>query len=175
MIDDDIRQRRFDEAPVRSVLDRMGVADLISMFGDPVWVRNYHQSTTHWKPGDDRPALASDDPSVMQAIGRCAVGRIAPPKGLSTPASIHDVSRCGWCEYPVDELLKACEWAQYQAMYLTAEMIVWHEDPVKRRGARYIRWMRGDQYTGTTYSEYFARPHYDREEDVRVGLYGEKS
>lgn len=171
MLDDDIRARRFDEADVRKALEAMSIAELITQFGDPVWITHRHQTNAHWD-GAERPALASEDPATMQAIGRCAASRVMPPISLPTERSIHDGARCGWCEYPLDELLKACEWSQSQSRYVAAEMCVWHEHPHTRSGAQYVRVQRGGHYQSKKWEEWFARPRHEREAEVTHEMYG---
>lgn len=175
MIEESLRKRDFEDDDLRKMLDKASVSDIIGMLGAPRWVKHVFQSTMHWKPGDERPALASDDPAVMQGIGRCAASRVNEVSGIRTRFSIHDADRCLWCDYPLDEMMRACEWAQYQAAYVEAELAVWYEDQERMRGSRYTRQVRGDYYSNTRYADFFARSVEDREAQITRGLYGDAS
>ena len=78
----------------------------------------------HWRRGDGRPMLADERPEVMCAIGRCATHR-QRNEGIFDPrhAWVHP-DRCGWCEYPLDELLIALDWSTWMSG-LVSEVWVW--------------------------------------------------
>lgn len=173
MIEESLRKRDFEDDELRRMLDKTSVAEVINMLGSPHWVTRRHQSTDFWEPGDERPALASDDPAVMQSIGRCATSRAAG--GISARFAIHDAERCQWCEYPMDEMLKACEWSQYQAAYVEVELAVWFEDQDRRRGSRYVRQVRGDYYSNVRYAEFYASLSDEREVAITRALYGQSA
>lgn len=172
MIEESLRKRDFEDEELRKMLDKATVPDIIAMLGSPAWVKHTYQSTTHWKPGDERPALASDDPAVMQSIGRCAASRVMSVGGVRTRFSIHDADRCEWCEYPVEEMLKACEWSQYEAAYVESEIAIWYENQETRRGSRYVRGVRGGYYSNLRYAEFFAAQAQEREKAIESSLYG---
>lgn len=83
----------------------------------------------HWRPGDERPVYADDDPAVQQAIGRCAVARLHDATGdyPSLRAAFIEAhpSECGWCDAPLEELLRVCDWATWQGRTQLGEWHIW--------------------------------------------------
>lgn len=70
-----VAARMFRDPDVLAVLDAIEeVSMLVTLIGDP-WVRQSWERSG-WDDHDPRPALASDDPAVIAAIGRCAASRI---------------------------------------------------------------------------------------------------
>lgn len=70
-----VAARMFRDPDVLAVLDAIEeVALLVPLVGRPVVRQSWERSG--WDDRDPRPALASDDPAVMCAIGRCAASRI---------------------------------------------------------------------------------------------------
>ena len=137
-----VERREFDDPDVRAYLDKLPVEAVEHRIGTPRIVTIYAEPKGYWHVGDDHPSLADDDPAVMQAIGRCAASRV---RGLPLGDSIAGIHprECGWCQYPKDELLAACDWATWSSRYLISEVFVWSAD---ERWITYERGIRGGEY-----------------------------
>ena len=177
---DKLRAREFDDPDVRKILGSMGVPALIVELGQPSIVTRYADPKGHWRQGDDRPALADDDPAVLQAIGRCAVSRselwgvgTGGAKLLRAVGVATHPEECGWCGYPTDELLAACDWATFRSRYVEAEFAVWHADPERLTGATYQRTLRQDVYENPTWAQFWALPTAERQARIRAAQYPE--
>ena len=157
-------------------LDAMDLQEVIGRLGEPRVVTNYAQPrgcsrmcTTavsvdgeveefhpHWRQGDDRPVLASEDPAVMCVIGRCATNRLRSGSALPNGAGTHPV-RCGFCDYPLRELLLALDWCTWWSRFVISETYHW------------------PTYSRTTRTKVFEQPAFaafdaltDREQAYRV-------
>ena len=169
---DKLRARELEDPDVRRVLTGMTVPTLIVELGYPHTVTRYAPTRGSWRQGDGRPALADDDPAVMQAIARCATAGLQRAGGfLKDLSSTHDTRRCGWCDYPIDERLAACDWAVFRSRFIEAEFHVWYADQEKRRGSRYWRMVRQDEYENPDWAAFWALPRDDREAAIRAAQY----
>lgn len=165
--------REFDDPDVAKLLAGLSIESLVERFGPPHIVTRYTQPARHWREGMPRPALASDDPAVMQAIGRCSVARQHLAAGKVT-RSLHDRDRCAWCEYPADELLAACDWAVWNMAYIEAEFAVWYEKQLARKGATHQRLLRSDVYANETWAAFWSLPSVDRQARITAAQYPEE-
>lgn len=169
---DKLRAREFDEPDVHVILAAMTVPALIVELGGPHYVTRYAEPRGNWRQGDGRPALADDDPAVMQAIGRCAMAEFQRVGGFpKTLSSTHDTGRCAWCEYPLAERLAACDWAVFRSRYVEAEFAVWYADQEHHRGVRYWRQLRQDVHENPAWDEFWRLPAEDRQERIRAAQY----
>jgi len=167
-----LRAREFDDPDVRKVLAAMAIPALIVELGHPAIVTRYAEPRGHWRQGDDRPALADDDPAVMQAIGRCATAELQRMGGFAKVlSSTHDTRSCAWCDYPIAERLAACDWAVFRSRYVEAEFAVWYADQDRRSGATHQRTTRQDVYENPTWAEFWALPAADRQARIRAAQY----
>jgi hypothetical protein len=147
---------------VAARLDRMDPDEVIGLFGEPVRVTRYAEVLGHWRVGQPRPALADDDPAVMQAIGRCAATRIRDPRLVL--ASVHRAS-CGWCGFPLQELLAACDWAVVRSRYVVVDLMVWRGED----GSIYLRdTRRSGIYEEPAWSVFWALPAGERGRRIRA-------
>ena len=171
-----INRRDFDGKDVRSTLDDLSLSDVIVNIGTPTYVRQYRKPL---KPHDAVPALASDDPAVTEAMGRCAVSRIdffgvSLPRMSADGSRIHRAADCQWCDYPTAELIAACDYAVGTMRYLEDELLVWHENEATRGGAKYIRPGRSGVYEHPEWADFWASPIYERERRIAVAMYGDQ-
>jgi len=167
------QRREFDHVGVRQLLDQAPMDRIVEWFGQPVVHTTYQQPIgRHWAQGDGRPALADEDPAVMQAIGRCAASRVRSPVPSLSPGRIHPAP-CGWCGYPLDALLAACDWATWRSLCIVAETLTWYEDPSKRSGAggEYHREGRPGGYTAPAWVDLWALPRDERAARVAAAMY----
>lgn len=157
--------RQFDDTDVRKVLDEVSYTGMVAKYGLPV-VSTHMTSADGWSNGDGRPALADDDPAIMQAIGRCAAARVrwddAPP--LMTKG-VHPAP-CGWCEWPIEELLVACSWDVWKSGHIGSETMTWEG----ANGSHYTRGGRHDVFTSPTHAEFWATPRDAREARVQAAI-----
>ena len=151
-------------------LTEYGYRELWAMLGQPDRVVASYAEPMHWRQGDPRPALADIDPAVCQAMGRCALDRQVRGDGASFASAIgrlrfvHPV-RCAWCEYPLGELLAACDWATWASRYVASEFAVW----VGADGSTEARSTgRTGIYEQPEWAAFFALPAGDRRERVRL-------
>ena len=170
-IDSKMDARRFDDPDVKTALDEMSERQLVAMFGALERVVHYAQPFGNWKVGDGRPALADDDPAVIQAIGRCAAHRVQG--GYTLPDGTHPKA-CAWCPYPKAQLLAACDWATYMSRYVVAEVLVW------RKGAegseRHITYERGGRsgvYESPRWADLWGLPPEQRATRIHAAQYEE--
>lgn len=155
-LDDKIAARRFDDEDVRAVLDGMEIDDLIRNLGEPERITRYAEQL-NWKPGQGRPMFADDDPAVMQAIGRCAANRIHHGAAATVRLGPIHPGQCGFCDYPLDQLLEACAWAVMASRYVVADLLIWRND-----GQTYIRPSGATGYQAPAWASFFALPAVDR-------------
>src|SRR5687768_18479132 len=104
--DDLIEQRQFDSPAVRKVLDGMDFGELVRTLQAPETRTSFAPGHGYWQSGDGRPSLADEEPAVMAAVARCALNRSAMVATGKTFSQYHP-ERCGWCEYPLNQLLRA--------------------------------------------------------------------
>lgn len=160
-IHDRIESREFDDAKVRAYLDTLDLDALRWKLGEPRIVTLYAQPIGYWHQGDGRPMLADEDPAVMQAIGRCATAR--RDAGPIESGAIHG-GRCGWCEYPAELLLGACDWAIWHSRFVVTELAVWadHDEP----WVSYEREVRSSVYDNPAWATFWALPRAERRQRV---------
>lgn len=148
---------------VAARLDRMDLDEVVGLFGEPVRVTRYAEPLRHWREGQPRPALADDDPAVMQAIGRCAASRIRDPLATRVAGSIHR-EPCGWCGFPIRELLAACDWGAARSRYVVVDLMVWRGED----GSVYLRdTHRSGIYEGPAWSAFWTLPAAERSRRVQ--------
>lgn len=133
-LDDRIRLRQFRDADVLAALDDMDEQALRYLLGNPRVRQSWERSG--WDDHAPRPALASDDPAVMAAIGRCASWRQRGvwPGPSALPGHVHP-EPCGWDGYPLPELLRALSWATWASGHLESESLLWEGHD----GSTYVR------------------------------------
>ena len=167
---DAIDRRDLGKKGVAAYLDGLPIADVAALLDDPHHVTEY-AAVPGWKVGDGKPDLADDDPATMQAMGRCLASRISGRRALdlsdSTKAlgdyldpyagAIHPKA-CGWCDLPVDELVKACAWAAWSAHYVVTRLDVWHGI----HGSRYVRSHPTGYYENPRHAEWWALDAFER-------------
>lgn len=169
-----IARRNFDQKEAIKYLDDLSTSEVIVLAGSPLYVRNYRR---RMKAYDAPPALASDDPAVTEAMGRCAVSRmdffgVALPRASAAGSLIHRVADCQWCDYPTDELVAACDYAVGTMRYLEDELLVWHENEATRGGAKYIRPGRSGVYEHPAWADFWSQPTHERERRIAAAMYG---
>lgn len=126
---------------VLATLDSMSTDGITAYLGVKAMAEKvYAAGQGYWRVGDGHPALADDDPAVMQAIGRCAASRIRWGEGVVRLGAVHPAA-CGWCGYPLPELLRALDWALYMSGLVTTERYVW----LGRDRTEYVRVMRSEE------------------------------
>lgn len=162
-----LRAREFDDPDVRKMTAAMTIPALIVELGQPEIVTRYAEPRGNWRQGDDRPALADDDPAVMQAIGRCAFAELQRMGGFpKTLSSTHDTTACAWCDYPIAERLAACDWAVFRSRYVEAEFAVW-----RGKGSDHLRTLRQDVYENPAWRDFWALPTDERQARIRAAQY----
>lgn len=131
-------------------LPNEGVAAYLDQ--EPALHRTYAEAPG-WSQGDSRPKLADDDPAVMQAIGRCASSRLRRrlPEAAILVGGIHP-QPCGWCDYPLRELVAACSWSVWVSRLVTTEWLSWSG----KSGSTYVRILRSDSYENPAYAAFWA-------------------
>lgn len=128
-------------------LASLSTAELIAELGDPRITRTFVESRgctarcptekdaphDHWRIGDGRPSLADEDPVAMCAIGRCATHRQRHGSvyGVLVPGNTHP-ERCGYCDYPLAQLLRALDWWAWHCQSITSEVWTWSGDAYTR-------------------------------------------
>lgn len=110
------------DAETRAELDAQPVGQVMSQHRDYRIVTEYAQGQGYWKPGQGDPGIRPE-PAAAQAIGYCVANRTRYG-GMFDGLSIHP-SPCGWCDYPMSELLIALDWAVWISRYVTTEYAVW--------------------------------------------------
>lgn len=181
-----IHRRDFRDREVVAALDSMTVEEVQrSLYspkddGTPAVRRTFSEGQGYWKPGQGRPALASDDPAVMQAVGRCAAYQARLKFGTHVPMVLKAHPRtCAWCDYPLAELLKACDWATVSSRYVLAERLVWRQYPEaaepRDRGLFYERpGKHAGTYLNEAWSAFWAMEPADRETRIAAAMYPEE-
>lgn len=182
-LDTRIIQRWFDDREVRAALDGLTVEQVTHLLsgndhdhGQPFRYRTFAEGQGYWKPGQGRPALASDDPAVMQAVGRCAAYQARLKFGTHVPLVLKAHPReCAWCDYPLAELLKACDWATVASRFLITERLTWFQRPSAEkpaeRGPAYHRPGKGAEYLNDTWAAFWAMEPADREARIAAAMY----
>lgn len=155
LVDERIAARMFRDPDVLAVLDGMDEDSLRYRLGQPYVRTTWERSD--WDDHDPRPALASDDPAVMCAIGRCASWRAAERLGPILPGHVHP-KPCGWCEYPLDELLRALSWSTWASGHMQSEALIW-EGP---DGSTYTRPGRPETWTNPAWAAFAALAPWER-------------
>ena len=158
-----IRLQDYSHPDTLLYLDSLMWEPLIRILGSPRMMTSYAEPVgKHWRPGDKKPVLADEDPAVMQVIGRCAAYRVRGFEGRPNHLlSASHPDRCPWCEYPVEELLAACEWATWYSRYLIQEVAVW-----EGKVGSYHRTVATAGYQNTRWKDWFASPVTEREATV---------
>lgn len=170
-----LRAREFDDPEVVKVMAGMNTAAVIEELGEPFVLRHHTPTRGHWKPGQPRPALATDDPAVGEAMGRCAASR-ADIWGANGPtlrailAAGHP-RPCGWCEYPLPALLAACDHAAWRMQFVESELFVWWSDQEKRRGAKFVRPGTTSGYQHPAWRDFWALPADVRTRRIAAAQY----
>lgn len=161
-VNERIEDHGFDDPKVRAYLDTLDLEQLRWKLGEPRIVKVYAEPLGWWHVGDGRPSLADDYPAVMQAIGRCAASRreYGPVTG-----AIHPVA-CGWCDYPAEQLLAACDWATWHSRFLITELWVW-SDP-EASWVSYEREARSNEYEQPRWREFFAIQPRERRQRIEA-------
>ena len=108
---------------LRRELDQLTYGELYSRLGPPKVLTTFAAGQGYWRQGDGPPAIRPENPADAQVIGRCLAsrtryGRIGAFDGLHP-------GPCGWCDYPTDELLRACDWATWHSRYVADEVALW--------------------------------------------------
>lgn len=182
-LDTRIVQRWFDDREVRTALDNLSVEQVCHLLagndhdhGQPNRYRTFAEGQGYWRPGDGRPPLADPDPAVMQAIGRCAAYQARLKFGTHVPLVLKAHPReCAWCDYPLAELLKACDWATVTSRFLITEELVWFQQPAAetplKRGPSYHRSGLGAVYLNEAWAAFWALGPADREARIAAAMY----
>lgn len=141
-------------ATVLRELDLMSLDRLWQMYGPGQVVTEYAQPRGHWSPGDGHPAVAfDDDPAAAQAAGRCVASRTRHAD-IFADRSVHP-ARCGWCDYPLPELLIALDHAAFVSRFVVTEYAWW---PAK--DGSYARATdRAGTYEHPRWAAFFAQDH----------------
>jgi hypothetical protein len=182
-LDTRIVQRWFDDREVRAALDSLTVDMVVAQLsgdeddhGQPTLRRTFAEGQGYWRPGDGRPALADDDPAVMQAVGRCAAYQARLKLGHIPLILAAHPRRCAWCDYPLAELLRACDWATITSRFLVTERLVWRQHPGRphpHQGAIYERGGMQATYLNDAWAAFWAMDPADREERIAAAAYPE--
>lgn len=168
-----IFRRRFRDRDVIESLDGMDLDAVWSALDKPrpLVTLIHARPQGYWSPGRPRPALADDDPAVMQAVGRCASSRVVWDKDHPFVIDLTTVHprRCAWCDYPSEELLMACDWATVTSRFVLSEVITWSND----MGQTYTRSGRADEYDNPAWRAFWALPDQARSARIRAAQYPE--
>ena len=139
-----ISDRQLGYPGVTARLDKMSLTEVVYLLGPcDREVRTYQETAwatrpdgtrgPAWMVGDGKPALATDDPGVIVAMNLCAIAR--NPWAAPRQANERHPGPCGFCEYPVSELLLAISHATYFARLVRDHLLVWKGED----GATYVR------------------------------------
>lgn len=158
-----IDEQDYAHPEVQAALDNMSFGMLNLRLGTPYSHTSYALPQGYWRQGDPRPALADEDPAVMQIIGRCLAWRIAGRGKFPVLPIIGGVhpAPCPWCDYPKEELLKACDWATWWSRYLIEEVLLW-----KGKRGSYSRTTSTPGYQQPRWMEWWAMPREEREAEI---------
>jgi hypothetical protein len=151
-------------------LDAMSTEGLEDFLGPGSTVKVFAEGQGYWHVGDGHPALADDDPAVMQAIGRCAAARIRWGQGVIRLGSVHP-GPCGWCGYPLVELLRALDWALYMGRLVTSERLAWRG----RDRTEYVRVIRSEEWDNPAHAAFWALPADQREARIQAAVEASRS
>ena len=137
---------------VRAELDLVPLERLQQLYGPGHLVTEYATPHGYWTPGDGAPLVSlDDDPAAAQAAGRCTAARTRFGS-VFVGRSIHP-TRCGWCDYPMPELLAALDHAAFMSRYVVTEYVWW---PAK--GGNYARTTgRAGTYENPRWAAFFAQ------------------
>lgn len=114
---------------LRRVLDSLDYGLLVSRLGPPESIdTNYADAQGYWIPGDGVPALIFDGPPDANAAGRCVANRDRSRYSKLPRIGHGDIhpSKCGWCDYPTEELLRSLDHATWRSQFVVSEFAVWH-------------------------------------------------
>lgn len=164
-VDDLLAQRDFADPRVRVVLDALSTEALETHLGPPRILERFAEPQGYWSPGQPRPPLADADPPAMQLMGQCAASRfrdsLAMPRPLRTGA-IHPTA-CGWCDYPLRELLAALDWATWSSRYLIVRLAVWRRSELPEdRLSAYVRELAVGEYQHPAWKAWWALSRSER-------------
>lgn len=163
-------QRRFSDPEVIEYLDGLTAEGVCGALNDdPLSRVMFAEGQGYWRQGADRPSLADEDPAVQQAIGRCAASRArhALPHTLPLTEQAHP-RPCEWCDYPLEHLLAACDWAVWASRYVTGEVLTWTNDV----GLSYHRSGPTGYFENPVHRTFWALPPSVREDRIRAAMYG---
>lgn len=106
-------------------LDAMDFAELFIELGEPDTMTTVmREGGTEWRPGDPRPALATEDVAAVQAMARCLAWRASARVDVKALSGIHPRS-CAWCDYPTSEVLGAVDWAGWNSCLVEIQYSTW--------------------------------------------------
>lgn len=172
-----LRDREFDDPDVVKVLSGMSVATITDELGAPHVLRQTTPTRGNWTPGQGRPALATDDPAVGEAMGRCAASRSEwwgddprRPRLPPIPAEGHP-RPCAWCEYPLHALLAACDHAVWRMQFVESELLVWYRVQSELKGPKYVRPGTTGGYQHPAWRDFWALPTFERLARIRAAQY----
>lgn len=146
-VNEAINHRRLGALGVAAKLDQLSVEEVVAMLGPSDHERREYAEASPiriepkpapmrvaWSVGDQRPALATDDPAEVVAMNLCVLAR-TPVIVTSLGATLSHPTDCGWCGYPVLELHRAIAHALYFSRHVTTHLLVW----VGVDGGEYLR------------------------------------
>jgi hypothetical protein len=113
-------------AILRRKLEKLSYAQLVETLGPPDrQLTEYAEGAGYWHVGDGEPMVdASADPAIAQAVGRCAASRVR--MGGVVASVVGAVHRpCEWEDYPLLELLRACDHATWKSRFVVTELAAW--------------------------------------------------
>lgn len=117
---------------LRERLDALTYEEVVDELGEPDRVESTTYRSPWWSSGDGRPALATDDVAVVQAMARCMAWR---ERGTRLPREGVHPGECNWCPYPAAELKAAIGWAGTIAGFIATSVASWRGE----YGSHYIR------------------------------------
>ena len=106
----------------------------------------------------------------MAAIGRCASWRAAQALGPVLPGWVHPVD-CGWCGYPVPELLRALSWATWASGHMEAEALLWEG----AAGSTYVRPGRPESWAHPAWAAFAALTRNEQAAAVEAAVEASRS
>lgn len=164
-LEERVEAREFDDPKVQQLLDALSVESIEYRLGPPRVV-TVHATAPGWDQGSGQPSLASEDPAVMQAIGRCLASRSRFETPQLSAGAIHP-RRCGWCDYPTEQLQAASSWAVWHSRYVISELLVWTND---ERHVSYVREVRSGEYGNPAWTEFFGLSRRERASRVERAM-----